>query len=97
MYNCSVIRSFRHKGLKRLFEEGAGGRIRPELVQKVENILSVLDSASSLHELGLPGYRLHPLKGNLKGFWSITVRANWRIIFRFETGDAFDVDLADYH
>jgi proteic killer suppression protein len=53
--------------------------------------------AATPHDLGLPGYRLHPLKGGLKGFWSVSVRANWRIIFRFEGADAFDVELIDYH
>ena len=92
-----MIRSFRHRGLKRLFDAGDARLIRGDLVERVENILSVLDSAGSPHELGLPGYRLHPLKGKLKGYWSVTVRANWRIIFRFQAGDAFDVDLLDYH
>jgi toxin HigB-1 len=60
-------------------------------------MLTVLDSATTLQALDLPRYRLHPLKGDLKGFWSVTVRANWRIIFRFDGEDAFDVELTDYH
>jgi len=60
-------------------------------------MLSVLDAASGPQDLGLPGYRLHPLKGDFRGQWAITVRANWRIVFRFEGGDAFDVDFVDYH
>ena len=63
----------------------------------MEEILTVLDAAESPEALNLPGYRLHPLKGELKGFWSVTVRANWRIIFRFEGEDAFDVEMIDYH
>jgi proteic killer suppression protein len=63
----------------------------------VEEILSVLDAAESPEALNLPGYRLHPLKGNLKGFWSVSVRANWRIVFRFEDTDACDVEMIDYH
>ena len=63
----------------------------------VEEVLTVLDSAESLHALDLPGYRLHPLKGRLKGFWAVTVRVNRRIILRFEGNDAFDVELIDYH
>ena len=59
--------------------------------------LADLDSASKSSDVGLPGYRLHPLKGDLKGFWSISISANRRIIFRFEEGDAYDVDLVDYH
>ncbi|MFN0172080.1 MAG: type II toxin-antitoxin system RelE/ParE family toxin [Bryobacteraceae bacterium] len=57
----------------------------------------MLDSATSPQDLDLPGYRLHPLKGKLKGFWAVTVGANWRIVFRFEEGNAIDVDLVDYH
>ena len=58
---------------------------------------TVLDAATTPQALDLPRYRLHPLKGDLKGLWSVTVRANWRIVFRFEAGDAFDVELIDYH
>jgi proteic killer suppression protein len=66
-------------------------------VDTVEEILTLLDAADTPQALDLPGYRLHPLKGELRGFWSLTVRANWRIIFRFEGGDAWDVELTDYH
>lgn len=67
------------------------------MVDTVERILTILDTASTPQALGLPRYRLHPLKGNLKGMWSMTVRANWRITFRFEGADVFDVELIDYH
>jgi proteic killer suppression protein len=63
----------------------------------VERILAILDAATVPQALDLPGYRLHPLKGDLKGWWSVTVRANWRIVFRFEGTDAVDVELIDYH
>ncbi len=63
----------------------------------VQEILTVLDEAATAQALNLPGYRLHPLKGDLQGFWSVTVRANWRIMFRFEGTDAFEVELIDYH
>jgi proteic killer suppression protein len=92
-----MVRSFRHRGLKRLFERDDRSGIRPDLVDTVQEVLTVLDDAATLQDLNLPGYRLHPLKGGLKGFWSVTVRANWRIIFRFEETDAFDVELIDYH
>ena len=91
-----MIRSFRHRGLKPLYERGDRGGIRPDLLETVERILSVLDTATTPQALNIPGYRLHPLKGDLKGLWSVTVRANWRIIFRFEGADAFDVELIDY-
>jgi proteic killer suppression protein len=71
--------------------------IRPDLLEAVEDILGRLDRAATPQALNLPGYRLHPLKGDFRGFWSVTVRANWRIIFRFEGEDAFDVELIDYH
>lgn len=92
-----MIRSFRHRGLKRLYEHDDRRGIRPDLVDIVQEILTVLDEATAPRELDLPGYRLHPLKGNRKGLWSVTVRANWRIIFRFEGVDAFEVELIDYH
>ena len=92
-----MIRSFKHRGLKRLYESGDRSGIRPDLVDTVQEILTVLDDAVTPQELNLPGYRLHQLKGDLKGFWSVTVRANWRIIFRFQGADAFDVELIDYH
>jgi proteic killer suppression protein len=92
-----AIRSFRHRGLKRLFEQGDRSRIRPDHVAKVRRILSRLDVAPTVADVDAPGFRLHPLKGELKGFWAVDVSANWRIIFRFEDGDALDVDLLDYH
>jgi proteic killer suppression protein len=92
-----MIRSFKHRGLKRLYEEDDRSGVRPDLVGKLERILTALDSAVAPQALDIPGYRLHPLKGDLKGFWSVTVRANWRIVFRFEGTDAFDVALIDYH
>jgi proteic killer suppression protein len=92
-----VIRSFKHRGLKRLYERDDRSGIRHDLVNTVQEILTVLDQASTPQELGLPVYHLHPLKGDLKGFWSVTVRANWRIIFRFEGTDALDIELIDYH
>ena len=92
-----MIRTFRHKGLQRLYERDDASRIRPDLRDTVEDILGRLDRAEMPQALNLPGYRLHPLKGDLRGFWSVTVRANWRIIFRFQGTDAFDVELIDYH
>jgi len=92
-----MIRSFKHRGLKRLYERDDRGGIRPDLVDTVERILTALDAAPTPQALDIPRYRLHPLKGDLKGFWAVTVRANWRIVFRFEGNDAFDVELIDYH
>jgi proteic killer suppression protein len=92
------IRSIRHKGLKRLYESGDGRDLQAAQVEKVSDILLAIEEAAHAKEVGLfPGWRLHPLKGALKGFWSVTVTGNWRLIFRFEEGDAFDLDLVDYH
>lgn len=92
-----MIRSFRHKGLKRLFENSEAKGIRQDYLDKVKNILFVLNRARRPEDMDLPGFRLHRLRGDLKDFWSVTVRANWRVIFRFQEGDARDVDLIDYH
>ena len=92
-----MIRSFNHRGLKRLYERGDRSGIRPDLLETVEDILARLDRSEAPQDLNLPGYRLHPLKGELKGFWSVAVRANWRIIFRFEGTDSLDIELTDYH
>jgi proteic killer suppression protein len=92
-----VIVNFKHKGLKRLFEDGDVKGVRADLREKVENILAVLNRATGPNDLDLPGFRLHPLKGDRKGFYGVTVRANWRVIFRFAEGHACDVELIDYH
>lgn len=92
-----MIRSFRHRGLRRLYEDDDRRGIRPDLLERVREILTVLDNATAPVDPGLPGYRLHRLAGDRKGSWSVTVRANWRIVFRFESTDAYDVELIDYH
>lgn len=92
-----MIRSFRHRGLRRMFERGDASRTGPDLASRVALALADLDDARKPSDLELPGYRLHPLKGALKGFWSISVSGNWRMTFRFDDGDAYDVDLVDYH
>ena len=92
-----MIESFKHKGLRQLFEDDNPRGVNPEHVRKIRQILVALYAAQTIEALNLPTFRLHPLTGILKGFWSITVRANWRIIFKFENDKAFDVDLVDYH
>jgi proteic killer suppression protein len=92
-----MIGSFKDRRLKRLYEAGDRSKLAPEHVEKIENILARLEAAATIEDMNLPGFRLHPLKGDLKGVWSVTVRANWRIIFRFENGTALDVELTDYH
>jgi proteic killer suppression protein len=83
--------------LEHLHATGRARGIRSDLVAKIERILSVLDTATEPRALSLPGYSLHPLKGDRKAFWAVTVKANWRIVFRFADGDAYDVELTDYH
>jgi proteic killer suppression protein len=92
-----MIGGFKHKGLKRLYEQGDRSSLRADMVEKIENILTLLDAAKTPEALNAPSLRLHQLKGDFKGFWSVTVRANWRIIFRFKDGKAQDVELIDYH
>jgi proteic killer suppression protein len=92
-----VVQRFKHRGLKRLYEKGEGSGIRPDLPDTVQRILTLLDAVDDAKAWDLPRYRLHALKGDLKGYWAVTVRANWRIIFRFEDGHATDVELIDYH
>lgn len=93
----SVIETFRHKGLAKLFEDDDRRKLPASQVDKVARILARLNEAMTVQDMGLPGYRLHPLKGELAGFWSVTESGNWRIIFRFENGSAYDIDLIDYH
>jgi toxin HigB-1 len=92
-----MIESIRHKGLRRFFEEDDRSKLPADMVERIREILTLLAAARSIEALNVPGYRLHALKGDLKGFWAVTVRANWRIIFRFEDGVALDVDFVDYH
>jgi proteic killer suppression protein len=90
-----MIKTIRHKGLKRLFEEDDPSGVNPEHTDELRDILAT-HAASSVAHLNQPKLRLHPLKGQVKGFWAVTVRANWRVIFRFDDG-ATDVDYVDYH
>jgi toxin HigB-1 len=92
-----MIGSFAHRGLRQLFEDDNAKGVSAEHVRKIKQILAVLHAAETIEALRLPPFRLHELKGDLKGYWAVTVRANWRIIFRFEDGKAIDVDLVDYH
>lgn len=92
-----MIKTFKHRGLKRLYESGDRSGIRADLLDIIIDILARLDQADAPQSMNLPGYRLHPLKGERKGLWSVTVRANWRIVFRFEENDVLDVELIDYH
>jgi len=92
-----MIASFRHKGLKQRFEDDNPRGVGADHRRRIRQISALLDAAEKSSDLDLATFRLHPLKGDLKGFWSLAVRAHWRIIFRFEDGRAADVDLVDHH
>ena len=92
-----MIVSFRHKGLKILYEKGDRRRISPEFVNKIERILARLDEAGGPRDMDLPGFRLHPLKADYAGYWAVDVSGNWRVVFRFERSNVYDVELTDYH
>ncbi len=96
-YNQFMIRSFRHRGLRRLYERDDPRRIAADQLERITLALADLDAAGKPNDLDLPGYRLHPLRGDRRGSWSISITGNWRITFRFEAGDVYDVDLVDYH
>jgi len=92
-----MIATIRHKGLRLLFEEDNAKGVNAEHVRKLKQILATLHAAQTIDGMRVPTFGLHALKGDLKGFWVVTVRANWRVIFRFEDGQAREVDLVDYH
>ena len=92
-----MIVSFRHKGLEVLYRTGSARDVQAAHASKLIRILAALDAAATTAELNQPGYQLHPLKGILKGHWSILVNGNWRVTFRFIGADVELVDYQDYH
>jgi len=92
-----MIKSFAHKGLERFFTSGNTAGIQAMHAKRLQLILALLNDAITINDMGAPALRLHPLKGNLKGAWAVSVQANWRVIFRFEDGNAHVVDYLDYH
>ena len=92
-----MIVSFKHRGLKALYEGRTPRRIAPEHMRKLLDILAVLDRSRGPRDIDLPGLRLHPLKGELQGHYAVAVSGNWRVTLQFEDGDAIDVDYLDYH
>lgn len=97
LYSLFVIGSFTHQGLEALFRTGSKAGIQPAHAARLRRQLAQLDQAASAQDMNLPGWGLHPLKGDLAGFWSVWVNRNWRLVFRFEDGDAVLVDYRDYH
>ncbi|MBM4026026.1 MAG: peptidase [Planctomycetes bacterium] len=92
-----MIKSFKHKALRRFFEDGEVGGINANHAAKLARILDRLEAATGPKDMNLPGYRLHPLKGDREGTWAVWVSANWRVTFEFEGSDAVNVDYCDYH
>lgn len=92
-----MIKKIKHRGLKKLHEKGDKSQVIPDQADRIERMLDQLEVAAKPKDMSFPGYGIHPLKGKRKGFWSITVTGNWRIVFKFDSGDVTDVDLTDYH
>jgi len=92
-----LIQSFKHRGLQRLYEDDDQRGVLSAHVDKIKRILARLDEAVDVRNMALPGFGLHRLKGKLKGLWAVSVSGNWRFVFRFDRGHAYDVDLVDYH
>ncbi|MEC4817009.1 MAG: type II toxin-antitoxin system RelE/ParE family toxin [Scytonema sp. PMC 1069.18] len=92
-----MIKTFKHKGLKKLFEEDDRSGIQPAHADKLLDIVDRLDASHEIQDMRYPGSKLHPLKGDRQGEWSVTVSGNWRVTFTFENGDAYDVNYEDYH
>lgn len=92
-----MIRNIRHKGLESLHINDQTKGVKQSHVKRLRQILALLNTATTLDDMDLPGLRLHPLKGDLAGFHAVTISGNWRVIFRLENGEALDVDYIDYH
>lgn len=92
-----MIKSFRHKGLKRFYEAGSLAGIKPQHAKRLRMQLAALDTATSIEDMDVPGFRLHPLKGHKEERWSVWVNGNWRLTFAFRDGNAYILDYEDYH
>jgi proteic killer suppression protein len=92
-----VIQSFRHKGLRRLYESGSLSGIQPKHANRLRMLLAALDTAQGIGDMDAPGFKLHSLKGSEKGRWSVWVNGNWRVTFEFRDAQAYVLDYEDYH
>ncbi len=92
-----MIKSFRHKGLRRFYETGGTAGIQPAHAKKIRLQLAALETATTIDDMDIPGFQLHPLKGNRRGQWAIAVSGNWRITFEFRDGNVYLIDYEDYH
>jgi proteic killer suppression protein len=92
-----MIQSFRHKGLKKFFETGNAAGIQPPHSKRLRMLLAAIDTALTIEDMNVPGFRLHPLKGSERGRWSVWVNGNWRLTFEFKDGHAYVLNYEDYH
>ena len=92
-----MIKSFKHKGLQRFYETGNATGVRTEHKKRLRMQLTALDTAQIIEDMDISGFRLHPLKGDRRGLWAIDISHNWRLVFRFEKGHAYNVHYEDYH
>jgi toxin HigB-1 len=92
-----MIQSFRHKGLRKFFESGSAAGIQPHHARRLQMLLTALDTSQTIEDMNIPGLRLHPLKGEVKGRWSVWVNGSWRLTFEFKDGHAYVLDYEDYH
>ena len=92
-----MIQSFRHKGLRRFYESGSAAGVQPHHAKRLRMLLTALDTAQSIEDMDIPGFRLHPLKGEGRGRWAVWVNGNWRVTFEFKDGHAYVLDYEDYH
>jgi len=97
MLYSAMILSFKHKGLKKYYETGSTAGIQTRHAKKLRLLLAALDTAKIIDDMDLPGFSLHPLKGDRSGIWSISVSGNWRVTFKFEKGNAQIINYEDYH
>jgi len=92
-----MIKSFRHKGLRQLFQTGSASGVKATHAKRLRMQLAALDTAQTIDDMDIPGFRLHPLQGDSRGRWSITVNGNWRVTFEYRDGNAYVLDYEDYH
>jgi len=92
-----MIKSFKHKGLEKFYESGNTKGVQANHAKKLRMHLAALDTAQSIDDMDIPGYRLHQLTGDRRGIWTITVNANWRLTFKFEEGNVYILNYEDYH
>ncbi len=92
-----MIKSFRHKGLRKLYETGSSSGVQASHARRLRMQLLALDTAQTIEDMNIPGFHLHPLKGQRHGRWAIAVNGNWRLTFEFQDGNAYVLDYEDYH